>query len=43
MEYGLGAQPAPAPGTLTFEQARTRILEREHDVHGGRLDNALPD
>ena len=45
MEYGLGAQPDPAPGTLTFEQARTRILEREHEhqVHGGPLDNALPD
>ncbi len=36
MEFGLGAQPDPAPGTLTFEQARTRVLEmeRQHKTHG---------
>lgn len=45
MEYGLGAQPDSAPGTLTFEQARVRILghKREHDVHGRRLDHVLSD
>jgi nitrous oxide reductase accessory protein NosL len=45
MEYGLGAQPDPAPGTLTFEQARARILEREHhhDLHGGQPDDIRSD
>jgi nitrous oxide reductase accessory protein NosL len=45
MEYGLGAQPDPAPGTLTFEQARTRILEREHHhgLHGGQPDDIRSD
>jgi len=40
MAYGLGAQPDPAPNTLTFEQARSRVLEleRRYDVHGGNLD-----
>lgn len=39
MEYGLGAQPDPAPGTLTFEQAREHIfeVERRYGVHGGHL------
>ena len=45
MEYGLGAQPDPAPGTLTFEQARARILEREHahDLPGGQPDDIRSD
>ncbi|MGE5155027.1 MAG: nitrous oxide reductase accessory protein NosL [Bdellovibrio bacteriovorus] len=40
MEYGLGAQPDAAPGTLTFAQAREHILEveRKYNVHGGHLD-----
>ena len=40
MEYGLGAQPDPGPETLTFEQARARVFEVEHEynVHGRRLD-----
>lgn len=44
MEYGLGAQPDPAPGTLSFEQARTHVLEleRKYNVHGGHLDGAAP-
>lgn len=34
MEYGLGAQPDPAPGTLTFEQARDHIfmVERRYNA-----------
>ena len=36
MEYGLGAQADPSPGTLTFEQARGHIfeVERRYNVHG---------
>lgn len=34
MEYGLGAQPDPAPGTLSFEQARDHIfmVERRYNA-----------
>lgn len=41
MEYGLGAQPDPAPGTLTFDQARAHIfeVERRFNVHGGNLES----
>ena len=44
MEYGLGAQPDPAPGTLTFAQARAHIaeVERKYNVHGGHLDTLAP-
>lgn len=37
MQYGLGAQPDPAPGTLTFEQARDHVLEaeRRNQRHAG--------
>ncbi len=40
MEYGLGAQPDAAPGTLSFDQARHHIfeVEREYNIHGGHLD-----
>lgn len=43
MEYGLGAQPDPAPNTLTFEQARAHVfeVERRYNVHGAHLD-AVP-
>ena len=36
MEYGLAAQADPAPGTLTFEQARDVVfdVERRYNVHG---------
>jgi len=36
MEYGLGAQPIPTPGTLTFDEARAHIfdVERRYNVHG---------
>lgn len=39
MEFGLGAQPDPAPGTLNFEQAHAHVLEveRTYNVHGGHL------
>ena len=44
MEYGLGAQPDPAPGTLSFEQARAHVFEteRKYNVHGGHVDGAAP-
>lgn len=37
MEYGLGAQPDPAPGALDFAAAKTRVFEVEHkfNAHGG--------
>ena len=40
MEYGLGAQPDPAPGTLSFDQAREHVFEaeRKYNVHGGHLE-----
>jgi hypothetical protein len=40
MEYGLGAQPDAAPGTLTFAQARARIdeIERRFNTHEGHLE-----
>ena len=39
MEYGLGAQAAPAPEGLSFAQARAHILEVEKrfNVHGVHL------
>lgn len=44
MQYGLGAQAEPGPGTLTFEQAGDHIHEvgRKFHVHGGALDSAPP-
>lgn len=43
MEYGLGAQPDAAPGTLSFDQARAHVfeVERRYNVHGGHLDSAV--
>jgi nitrous oxide reductase accessory protein NosL len=37
MGYGLGAQPGPVPGALTFGEARQRVfeVERRVNVHGG--------
>jgi copper chaperone NosL len=29
MEYGLGAQTEPAPGALSFQQAKAHIFEAE--------------
>lgn len=39
MEYGLGAQSDPAPGGLTFEQAKQHIFEVEarFNAHGVQL------
>jgi len=39
MEYGLGAQSAPADNALTFAQARQQILELEarFNTHGAHL------
>ncbi len=44
MEYGLGAQSDPAPGTLSFDQAREHVfeVERKYNVHGGHLDASPP-
>jgi hypothetical protein len=44
MEYGLGAQPDPAPGALNFDQAREHIfeVERKHNIHGGQQES-IPD
>jgi len=44
MEYGLGAQQAPAHGGLDFGQARAHILdvEQRFNVHGGHLDVPPP-
>lgn len=41
MQYGLGAQPDPAPGSLSFTEAAEHIyrVERELNVHGGNLDH----
>jgi hypothetical protein len=41
MEYGLGAQPDPAPGALAFEQAREHVfeVERHYNIHGGNLEH----
>ena len=38
MQYGLGAQPDPAPGTLDFAQARDQVLEaeRRNQAHTNR-------
>ena len=40
MEYGLGAQPEPAPDGLDFAQAKAHIfdVEARFNVHGGHLD-----
>ncbi|EGV19462.1 hypothetical protein ThimaDRAFT_0908 [Thiocapsa marina 5811] len=40
MEYGLGAQPEPAPDGLDFGQAKAHIfdVEARFNVHGGHLD-----
>ncbi len=40
MEYGLGAQPEPAPDGLDFAQAKAHILDVEarFNVHGAHLD-----
>jgi nitrous oxide reductase accessory protein NosL len=45
MEYGLGAQPEPTPGGLTFAQAREHIfeVERKYNVHGGHLEDSAPE
>jgi hypothetical protein len=44
MEYGLGAQPDPAPGALNFDQAREHIfeVERKYNIHGGQQES-IPD
>lgn len=44
MEYGLGAQPDAAPGTLNFAQAREHIfeVERRYSVHEGHLQSLDP-
>ncbi|SDX53277.1 NosL protein [Thiocapsa roseopersicina] len=40
MEYGLGAQPEPAPDGLDFAQTKAHIfdVEARFNVHGGHLD-----
>jgi len=42
MEYGLGAQTAPATGALDFAAATARIfeVERKYNIHGGHLESA---
>lgn len=42
MEYGLGAQPGPVDGGLSYAQARARIfeVERRFNVHGAHLEHA---
>ena len=39
MEYGLGAQPEPAPGAMGFDQARAWVqqIEQRFNVHGAHL------
>ena len=43
MEYGLGAQSEPAPGGLSFEQAKVHIadIEERFNVHGLQLQQRL--
>jgi len=36
MGYGLGAQTIPGPGTLTFAEARARVLAIEKTSHANR-------
>ena len=44
MQYGLGAQSDPAPGTIGFAAATEHIdeVERRFNVHGGNLEHAGP-
>ena len=44
MEYGLGAQLAPAPGALDWAAAKEHInaVEAKYNIHGGELDAAPP-
>jgi len=44
MQYGLGAQSDPAPGTIDFAAASEHIyeVERTLNVHGGNLDHTGP-
>lgn len=44
MEYGLGAQSQPSPGSLDWAAAKGHIfeVERKFNVHGGHLDAAPP-
>jgi copper chaperone NosL len=44
MEFGLGAQPDAAPGTLSFNEARAQVfeVERRNSAHGGQLGPGAP-
>jgi copper chaperone NosL len=44
MEYGLGAQVAPAPEALDWAAANEHIrtVEAKYNIHGGHLDAAPP-
>ena len=44
MEYGLGAQVEPAPGSIDYAAAKAHIfeVERRFNIHGGSLDAAPP-
>ena len=44
MEFGLGAQPDAAPGTLSFNEARAHVfeVERKYNFHGGHLGPVAP-
>lgn len=44
MEYGLGAQVAPASETLDWAAAKQHIfaVEAKYNIHGGQLDAARP-
>jgi hypothetical protein len=44
MEYGLGAQVAPAPQAIDFVAAKEHIfaVEAKYNIHGGHLDAPPP-